>query len=184
MSSEALQPSVQKMRKRMDFLEAQIRDRDDQIKKLHEMLEQSLRERAENAEGHKVQDENEKLKRCIMEALSYMPIKIPPGISLAVPEDKEASFAEQSPYFLEIQKRVIECVIEMVKVRGESVSVDQVVVFYRNRYRGQPVKSETIRRRLQICVQQGWLRTPNKGEYMPGPKCAEQLKAPQEVEAK
>ena len=181
MSSEPIQASIPKMLKRMDFLEAQIRDRDDQIKKLHEMLEQSLRERAENAEGHKVQDENEKLKHCIMEALSYMPIKIPTGISLAVPEDKEASFAEQSPYFLEIQKRVLECVIEMVKVRGESVHYDQVTAFYRNRYRGQPVKSETIRRRLQILREQGYLASPNRGEYIPGPKCVDLLKAPQEI---
>jgi len=167
-SSEPIQPSVPGMTKRIRFLEAQLRERDDEINKLRGLVEESLHERTEGAGGQrKVLEENEKLKRCLMAAFSDIPFKIPPGISLGVPEGKEASFAEMSPYFLEIQKRVLECVIEMVKVRGESVHYDEVTTFYRNRYRGQPVKSETIRRRLQILREQGYLESPNKGEYQP-----------------
>ena len=127
-------------------------------------------------EVKRLRRENELLKLAIRDALAFLPIKVPPEISLEVEGETLERWVDKAERFSAMRSLLLKIVIDLVKSENRPVHQDRIIRAFAYRY-PIPYKKmrnpgETLTRRLRELRAEGYLTSPSQGYYFLGPKVA------------
>jgi len=124
-----------------------------------------------------LKQENFLLKRAIQQSIPFLEIKVPPEISLDVPEERSQSWAEKDKQFAGIRSQLFETAKRLFQVYNGPVHQDKIIETWRNtpKYHDAAIKVniETPGRRLRELAEDGWLIRVKEGNYWLGPRAFE-----------
>lgn len=81
--------------------------------------------------------------------------------------EAEKKYADLIEEFDKVAKLIYKTIVYLVKVYKRPVTYDEIIRCFRARYSFIDVKTETITRRIRELKEQGFLRSPKQGYFIP-----------------
>jgi hypothetical protein len=121
--------------------------------------------------------ENFLLKRAVKRFLQTHLLPVPEEISLEVPDEPEASWAEKAKRFKPLLHAIMEVVDNFVKANGQPAHYDDIIYAVKNHAKYRPIYESihsdphgTITARCRDLRKWGYLESPEEAHFVPGPK--------------